>query len=56
MTALEATLPKATVAPARNPEPVRVTVVPPVVGPLEGDMLVRVTGVTKVKALAKLAL
>jgi hypothetical protein len=54
--AVAAALPKVTVSPARKPVPVRVTAVPPDVGPLAGEMLLRVGGLTKVKALLRLAL
>jgi hypothetical protein len=56
VTEVAAVDPRLTVAPARNPVPVSVTVVPPVVGPLLGKTLVSVGPLTKVKTLAKLAL
>jgi hypothetical protein len=46
VTAVAAALPKVTVAPARKPVPVRVTAVPPAVGPLAGEMPLRVGGLT----------
>ena len=46
VTDVAAALPKVTVAPARKPVPVRVTAVPPAVGPLVGEMPLRVGAVT----------
>ena len=44
-----AALPKVTVSPAAKPVPLIVTAVPPDVGPLAGEMLLRVGALTKVK-------
>jgi hypothetical protein len=56
VTAVAAALPKVMVAPARKPFPVRVTAVPPPVGPLVGEMPLRVGRLTKMKPLPRLAL
>ena len=47
VTVVPAAVPKVTVAPGRNPEPVRVTVLPPEVGPATGATFVRVGLVTE---------